>query len=294
MSTLTKVLIVLLTLSVFLLCGIVVTYVGMAGDYKQQYKDIQTERDALKENNKHLTEQLNTKIDEMAKLKAELNSQITTLKSQISEIKNELNSAEREKANLLQRVSGMASSVETTSQTAEQQRQLFEDTFAELKKIQAQQTKEQRQLNETTAELIKKMAIIDTLEAQTKRLLEEKTDLQNRLDELLLPLEKVSSVAAPVTPKADKAQQARAEDKDKDKDIDLKGLITVTDLKNHIASISIGSADGVREGMKFHVTRGDEFICDILILDVDEEAAVGILEMVEQQPKAGDNVSTNF
>jgi hypothetical protein len=46
--------------------------------------------------------------------------------------------------------------------------------------------------------------------------------------------------------------------------------------------------------MKFHVTRGDAFICDILIVDVDVEKAVGVLELVQQQPKVGDNASTNL
>ena len=78
------------------------------------------------------------------------------------------------------------------------------------------------------------------------------------------------------------------------KDIALQGLVKKVDLKNSMASISIGSADGVKEGMKFHVTRGDKFLCDILIIDVDAEEAVGVLELVQQQPKVGDSVSTNM
>jgi hypothetical protein len=46
--------------------------------------------------------------------------------------------------------------------------------------------------------------------------------------------------------------------------------------------------------MKFHVTRGDEFICDVLIVNVDTEKAVGVLELVQQSPKVGDNASTNL
>ena len=57
---------------------------------------------------------------------------------------------------------------------------------------------------------------------------------------------------------------------------------------------AIGSADGVKDGMKFHVTRGDNFICDILIIDVDTDKAVGVLELVQQPPKIGDTASTNL
>jgi len=66
------------------------------------------------------------------------------------------------------------------------------------------------------------------------------------------------------------------------------------DLKNSMAGISLGSADGVKGGMKFHVTRGDQFLCDILIIDVDAEEAVGVLDLVQQQPRVGDKVSTNL
>jgi hypothetical protein len=78
------------------------------------------------------------------------------------------------------------------------------------------------------------------------------------------------------------------------KDLELKGRVTAVDPKNSMAQISIGAADGVKESMKFHVTRGDQFVCDILILDVDAEKAVGILELVQQPPKVGDNVSTSL
>ena len=45
MSPLTKILIVLLTLSSIFLCGIVVTYVGNADNYKEQYKSLKASRD---------------------------------------------------------------------------------------------------------------------------------------------------------------------------------------------------------------------------------------------------------
>ncbi len=68
-------------------------------------------------------------------------------------------------------------------------------------------------------------------------------------------------------------------------------------LESSLAEISIGAASGVKANMKFHVTRADKFICDIVILDVEPEKAVGTLELMDvtqEQPKAGDNVSTNL
>ena len=46
--------------------------------------------------------------------------------------------------------------------------------------------------------------------------------------------------------------------------------------------------------MVFHVTRGDEFICDVIVTDVDTNKAAGVLELKLGQPKIGDTVSTKL
>lgn len=290
MSTLTKILIVLLTLSSILLCGIVVTYVANADNYRQKYNDLRADKDSLSKKVESLTEQVNEKIEQKNQLEDKLNSEIASLKGEVSELQTSLDNAEREKAVLLQKVNNWTSITKDFYQTTDKQGQLLKNTLDELNKVQAEQIRQRKELNETTAALVEKMAIIETLESENKRILEEKTELQNRLDEFLQPVGKVAAEAVPVTPREEVARPATTETRD----IALQGLVTAVDLKNSMASISIGTADGVKEGMKFHVTRGDEFLCDILIIDVDTEEAIGVLELVQQQPKVGDTVSTNL
>lgn len=290
MSTLTKILIVLLTLSSIFLCGIVVTYVANADNYRQKYNDIRTDKDSLSKKAKSLTKQVNEKIEQKKLLEDKLSSEIASLKVEIGKLQADLDNAEREKAVLLQKVNNWTSIVQDFRETNDNQGRLLEETLDQLKKVQAEQIKDHKELNETTAALVEKMAIIETLEARAKRLIEEKTELQNRLDRFLQPLGKVAAVPVPITPEKAVARPAEPAVED----IALQGLVTAVDLKNSMASISIGTADGVKEGMKFHVIRGDEFICDILIIDIDAEEAVGILELVQKQPKVGDNVSTNL
>jgi len=290
LSTLTKILIVLLTLSSIFLCGIVVTYVANADNYRQKYNNLRADNDSLSKKVEGLTEQVNEKIEQKKKLEDRLNGEIASLKVEISELQTKLDNAEREKAVLLQKVNSWTSITKDFYQTTDKQGQLLKNTLEELNKVQAEQIRQRKELNETTAALVEKMAIIETLEAENKRVLEEKTELQNRLDEFLQPVGKIAAEAVPVTPRGEVARPAAPEARD----IALQGLVTAVDLKNSIASISIGAADGVKEGMRFHVTRGDEFLCDILIIDVDAEEAVGVLELIQQQPKVGDNVSTNL
>ena len=290
MSTLTKILIVLLTLSSIFICGIVVIYVANADHYRELYNTQRATKDSLQESVNDLKKRLNAKDAEKNDLEDNLGNQITSLKIELDELKGQLQGSEREKAALLQRVDRFAADVETFTKTNADNRTLLEDTIKTWKTVEADLIKEQSQHKETARLLLEKLAIIQTLETKKKQLLEEKVVLQGRLDKLLQPTGKIPTVPVTVTSEKDIARPAPVTTRD----IGLKGLVTDVDLKNKMVSISIGIADGVREGMKFHVTRGDNFICDILIIDTDAEKAIGAMELVQEQPKAGDTVSTNL
>lgn len=290
MSTLTKILIVLLTLSSIFLCGIVVTYVANADNYRQKYDDLKTDKDSLSKKVEDLTKQVNENIEQKKQVENKLSSEITSLKAEKGELQTNLDNAEREKAALLQKVNSWTSITKDFYQTNDKQGQLLKNTLEELNKAQTEQVSQRKELDETTKALEEKMAIIETLQAENKHIQEEKTELQNRLDKFLRPIGKTAAAAVPVTPREEAARPATTEARD----IALQGLVTAVDLKNSMATISIGTADGVKEGMRFHVTRGNEFLCDILIIDADIKEAVGVLELVQQQPNVGDTVSTNL
>ncbi len=293
MSTLTKILIVLLTISSFFLCAMVVTYVATADNYKQKYNNLRAERDSLKESEKSSKEQLNRKIAEMGALEKRLNDDIASLNTEISTLKDNLKAANDERKIMTQRVSDMASVVETTSQTSSETTKLLVDTQAQLTKVDSERIKLIAQFDDTSTTLLEKLAIIQTLQTEKKQLLEEKAELLSRMDKLLQPVGRAPEPVVTVTRPREIARPAPVIVKK----IGLKGLITAVDLKNKLANISVGTADGVKEGMKFHVIRGSEVICDILIIDTDAEEAVGVLELLDlarAQPKAGDTVSTNL
>lgn len=290
MSTLTKILIVLLTLSSIFLCGIVVTYVANADNYRGKYADIRSDRDGLDKKLKAKTDEANGYIRQKQQVEDNLRSEIASLKAKIDKLEGDLGDVERERASLLAQVESWTSITKDFYTTNDKQGTLLQNTLDELKRVQAEEIKHREELSETTAQLVEKMAIIEQLQIDTRRLLEERTELQAKLDSFLRPAGKTVAGAVPVTPQKAKVMPAEPATTQ----ISLKGLVTEVDLENSLVEISIGSADGVKEGMKFYVTRGEEFICDILIYDVEAEKAVGLLDMVSKEPKAGDNVSTNL
>lgn len=291
MSTLTKILIVLLTLSSIFLCGIVVTYVANADNYREKYTNIRSDRDSLDKKLKAKTKEANEYIDQKQQLEDKLRSEIATLSAKVGKLEGNLRDVERERASLLAKVESWTSITKDFYTTTDKQGTLLKNTLDELKRIQAEQIKQRKQLNETTAELVERMAIVEQLQAENRRLLEEKTELRARLDSILRPAGEAVAELVTVTPEKTIRRRRTGP---ATMQIGLKGLVMDVDMENSLVEISIGSADGVKEGMKFYITRGEEFICDILIYDVEPEKAVGLLDLVSKRPKAGDDVSTNL
>jgi len=299
LSTLTKVLIILLTLSSIFLCGIVVTYVSNATNYQKKYSDERTAKQAAQSEKTTAKEELTRKSDQFETDLKKLNTQITELKQQIADLGEKNKAVNRALSTAKQNAANSAALAKTASDVGDALQKTLDAKLAELKETESVRLKQDKELKEVNAELIAKIAIIDTLQADKRRLEEAKAQLQTKLDQLLgkkgleiAPVTKVTQPFGVVKP----ADATAAGTDTLAKPIALKGTITVVDIKNSIAQISIGSANGVREKMKFLVTRNSQFICEILIIDVEPERAVGFLQRVkaELQPKVGDNVSTNL
>ncbi len=269
------------------------TYVANADNYRQKYASLNSERDSLEKDKESLNNQLKEKIQQKDDLEKSLNGQLSTLKTRADDLQAKIDTVERERAELLERVNGWASITKDFQATTEKQTELLSTAQEDVKQLKAEEIKLSKDLEQTSATLIEKTAIIEAAEVEKRRLVEEKADLQNRLDKTMQAGGKVAAAGTPVTQEKGYALPAQTTAAA----INLKASVSEVDAKNSLATISIGSADGVKEGMKFHVTRGSEFVCDVLIVDVDTEKAVGVLELVQSAtggPKVGDNAATNL
>jgi hypothetical protein len=290
LSTLTKVLIVLQTVFSVFLCGIVITYVGNADSYKDKYdtanRSLGSARQVAEQADKDYTEFKAQKEAEFAKAGQDmqaLTDQISAMKLQVNEALLAKRQAEGEAAN-------MASAAKASNETAVAQTELFKTAQAQLTAGRQEQVKQKKALQETDDLLIQKMAIIAAQDQRLMLLTEEKTDVQGKLEQYLHQYGKAAGAPRPATQLSATARQARPIMQD----IGLKGLVTGVDIPNSLAEISVGMADGVKKEMTFKVTRGDKFVCNILVVDVDAEKAVGDLQLVQLPPRKGDKVSTNL
>jgi ABC-type transporter Mla subunit MlaD len=266
------------------LCGTVVTYVSTAKNYKNAYEDLKTELAAVQKKNQSYQQQLEEKKRQMDELSNKLDTEMTKLKAEKAQLEQNLKDAERAKTDLDERVKTLAAAALKFQGTVEGMEGSLKETREELDKARAEGIKLAKNLNEITGSLEEKMAQLNALGAEKKRLLEEKTKLEQQLAGKTTE----SVISGPVTVVPDSATKAI----EPPTAAMLQGKVTAVD--GSLVTLSIGSADGVEKGMIFHVIRNDSFMCDIKITDVDTEASAGTIQLVQQQPKVGDIASTTW
>lgn len=286
MSVLTKILVVLLSLFSIFLCGAVVTYVGNAGNYKALLDDQKSLNDSFKAKNTTLTRQYTELTVQMKQKEDDLNDRIQTLEQQKSEVDAMLRSAERKNLEYQNKVNRWTGVLDNFGQTIGNLEKSLMLTQGQLNQSRLDSIRNQKELSEIHTSLYERIVQMQSLEAQRNRLLEQKSDLEKQITTLAAPGGgAVEELPTSMGSLADTAKTVPS-------GLDLKGLIT--EVGESLVTISLGSDDGVTEQTLFHVTRGDEFICDIIITHVDTNKSAGAVELVQQQPIVGDNVSTKL
>ncbi|MHC4528872.1 MAG: hypothetical protein ACYS29_13435, partial [Planctomycetota bacterium] len=170
MNTLTKVMVLLLTLASIFLCGIVATYVANADNYRLMYERERTRAQSAAAQQQAANEELQRAKDAFQLAEEELGKEIESLETQIGTLKNDLQVVKRERIELERERNSATKLAEGVQKTKGHLEEMLKEKLAELKESLAQQTTLDKNLDETTRELIAKVAIIDTLEAEKRRL----------------------------------------------------------------------------------------------------------------------------
>lgn len=281
MSTLTKVLVVLLTLSAIFLCGIVVTYAASASNYKAKHEDAMTDNKALSASASLLQSQLNEGLKAKQDEITALQQQISRLTNENSNLQSEVLTLRAAKDELQERINGWSGIMQRNTAMFGDLQQQLTATRAELDKVRNDLVTDRGQLGQARAALEEKTLQLRSLERENMRLVEDKAALESKLGGRSGTTVAVSSVR-PVAPSPSKML--------------LEGQIREVRMDNMLASVSIGSANGVKAGDVLHVIRGDVFVCDIVVTNVDTDTSVGQITMLKPglQPQSGDTVTNKL
>jgi len=291
LSTLTKVLIVLLTVFSIFLCGIVVTYVANADNQKKIAQDATRDLRAARTAREAAQNDLAAAKEQADQMRRDLEAQMNQLTVTITDLQAKLESVQRENTQMSQRVRDMGASVQQANELQASQMQQAQAAQEQVATLEAERTRLEKELAETDQTLMEKMAIVAQLEERVKQLIEANQELETRVNQYLRPSGLTTAAPVTVTQRTGIAVPAAPPVA---RDIGLNARIAAVDIKNALAELSIGSAAGVRPDMRFHVTRDQQFVCDIRILDVGPDQSVGILEKIQVAPRVGDVAATNL
>jgi hypothetical protein len=300
LSTLTKVLIVLVTVFSLFLCGIVVTYAADADNYKDKWQKAEQQRQAAIERRESVIRSETEQKQQFEADKAKLDKQIADLTALKTELEGQIDALKRDNVLKDQQASAATAESALATKLSSELRDQAAASANDVKELEANLTNIEKEMEETTRALMERVAALTDLESRNRQLIEEKQGLETQLSQVLqqygrAPLRPptvttTQSIAQPIQRAVAQPPAPAAATRA----INLNGRVTEVNMQGKIAAISIGAAAGVRANMKFHVTRGDRFICDILIFEVDAERAIGTLDLVQAEPQAGDMAATNL
>ena len=284
MSILTKALAVLLSVFSLLMAGMFVVFVGNANNYRDLYENQKNLNTTLQADLVNMTDQYNVQVKKVDELKKEESQELQNLRADKNQLSDDLRKEQRLALQYQNQADSWKGVMTGLEQSVRNLQASLDATQSQLDTARSDGIKNQKELSEITANLYEKIVQLQSLEAERRRLLEEKKELESRIVTNATPVQ-----TKPVTPlpnrSAAPAVVAPA-------GTDVKGL--VAEVEQNLITLSVGSADGVKEKMVFHITRGDRFLCDVIVTNVDINQCAGVLDLVQERPQVGDTASTQL
>lgn len=267
----------------------VVTFVGNANNYERWYQEQKTTSTGLQLGMASQTEHYNDQAKKFSTLETQLQEKLQKLEDDNRNLNTDLLKAEQKAAQAQADADSWKAVMTGFEQSVDNMQASLIETQTKLDQARAEGIKSQKELTQMTNELYVKIVQLKAVEADRRRLLEQKKELENRVTSTGTPAREVIPAPVPVTPVPDRTAIAATTTPS---EADIKGLVAEVDKK--LVTLTVGSADGVTEKMLFHITRGDRFMCDVVITNVDINRCAGVIGLMVQQPQVNDTASTQL
>lgn len=239
----------------------------------------QAERQALDNKQKIVVSHLNNIISSLQKQISEQKQTIDTLTNQLGDIKTEL-LAERQKSASL---ASQASQLTSMNNAGSAERKQLQAQLEQVRKDNAAL----RMDNIRLAKLNQKLELQRKLYEKEIRLLKEQNyALGQRMEELRAKLQAGATGQQPVTVSEQSAAVESAESS--------PVIGEITSVRDSLASISVGAAQGVKLGMEMIIYRGAQYLGKLKISKVLPSQAAGEIVQLNGNIRPGDKVTNKF
>ena len=293
MSTLTKVFTILLVVFSIFFSALVLQYSAKTDEWRKLAMEYQAKAAGEAVKVKHLQTQLNVilaqqqdkiaaiqqeKIEALAKLQTK-SQDYTDLQLRYNDLDTQMKTQQGITTNLTSQVETQAAELKRYTERNE----VLQTALSDLTRINLD-------LNQRVKELTTNA---DTLDTQNKLLTQQNAAQQQMIGELQQKLEATGRTTQPISFETTTAgdqvtarQGVRA--------APVRGQIT--DVRGNVASISVGSADGVVPGKVFTVFRADpksggQYLGNLTIEEVRPNGSVGLLSELQGQVVISDRVA---
>lgn len=288
MSTLTKVLTVLVSLLAIFLSGVVVVFVGNTTSWKEAYDQqkgltsaAQTHAAVQDQTVAAMQSRHEAWVTTMQSVVAGLQQQNTDLLAQREEASRRQADAEGKAQTAVAVSSSLSGTIDKMRETRDFIQQKLETAHADKLRAEAQAV-------EMTQELNRQRALGEQLKLALSRNEERIKELENENALVRQRLEQVTLASSESRPMGD---QVRVSTPQAGR-VPIRGEIV--DVRDERAEISVGSSSGVRENMEFNVIRGNQFLGNLVVTHVQGTRAAGTLVRQQGAIVKGDKVSSGF
>jgi len=163
----------------------------------------------------------------------------------------------------------------------------FSDRIAEQQQTIDQLTDENMALSR---ELNQQKAAYERVQQVTRNLREQISEYKETIQDMGRQMEALRGGAAP-SAVAGVPERARPRPEVEGEPA-VSGMITAVMPDKNLASINIGSANGVKKGMRMIISRGAQLVGYLRVEDVYTSQAAGIIVEKQMTPQQGDRVAT--
>ncbi len=285
MDILTKICVVVLVVLNLLAVPVFLKGILVPENYKFMYEQAQEQSDANALTATSAKRDYQSATEEKLTLQKVLQASEAKYREQILDLTNQLESEQLKSGDLGAKFASI--NLQMVDLNSNYQRyidraKLFSDRISQQQSMIDRLTSESVDLYD---QLMQKTADYERIGLIAKGLREQISELQETVDEQARQIEgmRVGGPGVPTvtrTPQPIKAEPI------------INGTITAVITDDNLASINIGSANGVKRGMEMVVMRGSEFVGYLRIEEVDLTTSAGIIVEKILAPAQGDKVVT--
>lgn len=281
MSILTKISVIIMVVASLVASVVFFNMATVPFNYRQWYEQ---ERDAYQNIEAKLGEvnaALARKNEQLVTVQRDLGDQIASLQRQITDLTatrdnavRELASTKADLASIDSKLSEVKVSLNAQQEANTQLVEKLDAAHGKLNDLLAENASLSTKLQETT----KQNELLDkNLTIAQQKLEERRSEVKTLMDkvreiERLVPGGVATAASEPIAPPG------------------IAG--TVTSVRANLASVNVGSAHGVKEGMKLIIYRGDQFVGHLKIEQVRVNEAAGMVTDKRLDPLQGDRVTS--